>query len=381
MQVIAGLFIGFVTLEPKMKVAIITCYRDPDYIRAQTLRTAVSAQPDTEAIIIKNKHTGWLRYPEVVIRLIIARLRHKPDVYLLTFRGYEILPFVLLVAWRQPVIFDEFINLIEWVVYEHQKISESSRPGKLLAVYYRYLLNKCRYILTDTPEHAAYSSNLSEIDPTRYRAIPVSTNEQLFKPAKRQPSKKSNQAFQVLYYGNMLPLHGLQYVLEAAIRLKDQPLEFLLVGGKAETGQAIAQAQSGGAHIAHEAWIKFENLPQYIAAADLCLGGPFGDTTQAQFVITGKTFQFLASAVPTVVGRNQATASFKDKKNCLLVPLGDAAGLAKALSWARTHHKDLLSIGKSGRKLYEHEFSQAVVADKLGTILRDCLGATDNSPV
>jgi len=355
-----------------MKVAIVTCYRDPEYVRAQTLRAGVIAQPDTEAIIVKNKFTGWWRYTEVITKLAVARLRHNPDIYLLTFRGYEILPFVLLIAGRRPVIFDEFINLIEWTVYEHRKIRQTGWPAKMLAGYYNHLLKRCRYILADTPEHAAYSSRLSKIDLSRYQAIPVSTNEQLFKPAELRPARKSSSPFQVFYYGNMLPLHGLQYVLQAAIMLKDRPIEFLLIGGKAKTRQAIAEAQASGSHITHKSWVEFESLPSYIAAADLCLGGPFGDTPQAQFVITGKTYQFLASAAPTVIGQTKAAALFKDKDNCLLVPLANAAALAEAITWAQAHDKELALIGENGRKLYEREFSQAVIAEQLGTILNNC---------
>ena len=88
-----------------MKIAVITCYFDPDYVRSRTIRSAVRSYPGAQLLVVKNSHKGLLRYPEVVWKLIQLRRRQNPDVYILTFRGQELLPFVLLIAGLRPVIF------------------------------------------------------------------------------------------------------------------------------------------------------------------------------------------------------------------------------------------------------------------------------------
>jgi hypothetical protein len=92
-----------------MKIAVVTCYHDPDYVRARSLRAAVAAQPGVKSIVIKNKSKGFLRYPQVLWRMLVVKWRQKPAAFLITFRGQEILPLVLLIAGRTPVWFDEFI--------------------------------------------------------------------------------------------------------------------------------------------------------------------------------------------------------------------------------------------------------------------------------
>ena len=107
-----------------MKLAIITCYKHPDYVRAKTLRAAARSLDNVEVIVVKNTQRGVLRYPEVLWRVLWVRLRLRPDVYLVTFRGYEIFPFVRTLSIGKTMWYDEFINPIEWAMMEHKKLPD-----------------------------------------------------------------------------------------------------------------------------------------------------------------------------------------------------------------------------------------------------------------
>ncbi|RTK93911.1 hypothetical protein EKI60_04985 [Candidatus Saccharibacteria bacterium] len=348
-----------------MKIAIITCHNQPDYIRAVTLRKAVSQLPDHVAVIIKNKHTGVLRYPEMIARLATLRIRHNPDTYLLTFRGYELLPFACLLTWPKTLIYDEFINPIEWLQEPRSEKWAKLIPIALLKPFYKVLLKRCKYILVDTQAHAQYSAQIMNMSSKKFTALPVSTNEEMFKPSKQRTTK----TFKVFYYGNMLALHGLEVVLDAALQLKSYPIEFRLIGGKKAMADKVREAQANGANISYEPWTAFDTFPSEISSASLCLGGPFGTTPQSQRVITGKTYQFLASAAPTVVGENLASSDFKDKENCLKIQLGNSEALAEAIVWALEHPKQLATIAANGRKLYDKKYSIEKLSDQLSRIL------------
>lgn len=349
-----------------MKLAVITCHNQPNYIRAVTLRVAFQALPDSDVIVVKNRHKGVIRYPEMIFRLIVLRIRHRPDTYVITFRGYEILPFACLLTWPKTLIFDEMVNPLGWLNEPRPEPWAKLIPKRLLRTFYRLLLKRCSVVLTDTDAHSIYDATMFGLDQKRFQAIPVGTDEALFKPTTRHPGK----LFRVFYYGNMLPLHGLDVVLESAINVKELPIEFVLVGGSKKIAELVRLAKQAGANIMYRKWIYFNKLPAEISQADLCLGGPFGNTTQAQHVITGKTYQFLACAAPVVVGENKATKLFQDRRNCLLVALGNSTELTNAIIWAYSHPKELAKIGQAGRKLYEQHFSEDSIARQVAAILR-----------
>lgn len=359
-----------------MKIAIVTCSPRNDYPRALSLRTAFKACPATDVRIIRNNHRGWLRYPETMLRLGKARLFDRPDAYVVTFRGYETLLIMALTLVRKPIIFDELINFTEWME-EQGRLRPGTLPYRLFRRWYAWLVKRSRLILADTGAHRDFSAKLNMLSIDRYRVIPVGTDETVFDTA--APYQPNEKQFTVLYYGHMLALHGLDYVLEAAIRLKDDPnIKFRLVGGKKQgrVAKACARAAAAGANVSHESWLPFEALPAAIADAGLTLGGPFGGTLQSRFVVTGKTCQVLACAAPVLIGANEVQEGFVDKRNCLIVPQADAAAIAETVRWAASHRRELKTIGRNGRALYETHFSQAVVNSLVAEMVEELRDGT-----
>ena len=356
-----------------MKIAIITCYFDPDYVRARTLRAALKNMPGVKMIVLKNKNKGVLRYPEMLWKILRLRFREKPDVYLLTFRGQEILQWVLWVAGKKPVIFDEFIIPILSATNENHAKTFVKRVHRSLAKasvpLYKYWLRKCRFILADTPQHAELSARTSDMNIRKYVSLPVGADETLFKPATNP--KKSQDVFEVFYYGNMLPHQGLDIMLEAVELLKDhEDITFRFVGGKKTMQQRIRRAMANGARIEYEKWMPFQDLPAAMHRASLCLGGHFGDSQQAQHTIPGKVYQMLACQEPVVVGASIATQDyFIDQQNSLVVQQGNAQGIVNTILWAKEHPKELDTVAEKGRKLYEKEFSTVAIARRLQPVV------------
>lgn len=351
----------------KTSVCIITCYKDPDYVRAITLRQGLGAQKNVDLTIIKNRRTGVLRYFEVMAKLIKVRLTVNPDVYLLTFRGYEMLLPVLIIGIGKKMVYDEFINPIEWVFYEHKKIPLlSDLIEKIAKFIYRLLLKHCDVVLTDTDSHADFSAKLMRVNRAKYLTIPVGTDEDTFKPI----TVKKKKDFTVFYYGNMLPLHGIDYVLGAALRLVDEKrIRFEIIGGDFRLERRVKLFQRLGANINYSSRIPYADLPQAIARADLCLGGPFGGTLQSQFVITGKSYQFLAMGKPVVVGINRESGVFSDRYDILVTKQADDKALSEAILWAKNNPVELRALAKRGRQLYSKEFSPKVITGKIGELI------------
>jgi glycosyltransferase involved in cell wall biosynthesis len=346
-------------------IAVVTCYRQPDYVRAIALRKAAAKSFDN-VVVVKNRSSGVARYLQVTRQLLALRGARRPDAYLVTFRGYEILPVVLALAGGRPVYYDEFINPVEWFVFEHHKFSPKSVRARLLRWLFRRLMKRTAGVLTDTASHADYSAELLDLDRSMFHPVPVGSDDETFMPGISHPDRPG---LRILYYGSMLPLHGLSVVLEAAVLLKDLPdVSLVLVGGTDATRSQVEDARARGARIEYESWVPYAKLPALIASSDLMLGGPFGDTVQSQFVITGKTYQFLGAGMPTVIGINRETGVFTDRVDSLLVKQGSGAALADAFRWAAENRSKLSEIGREGRALYEREFSGVVVAERLGVV-------------
>ena len=102
----------------------------------------------------------------------------------------------------------------------------------------------------------------------------------------------------------LLPLHGTEYIVQAAGRLhNEREIEFV-VAGKGSEHQKVRNLarRMRVSNIRFIDWLPYESLPLEIANSDICLGGHFSDIEKAKRVIAGKTYQFIAMKKPVIVG-------------------------------------------------------------------------------
>ncbi len=113
----------------------------------------------------------------------------------------------------------------------------------------------------------------------------------------------------------------------------------------------------------------YTELATYITQADVCLGGPFGGTVQSQYVIGGKTYQFMSSGKPVILGKNEESHLWTDKLDALIVDQANAEQLANAIIWAKEHPADMKKIAIAGKRLYDQKLSNKVLVRQLRTLL------------
>ena len=148
----------------------------------------------------------------------------------------------------------------------------------------------------------------------------VGAEERLFQPG-WQPSER----FVVLFVGKLIPLQGVETILDAARAAPE--VEFRIVG----SGQLEHLLNSRPSNVEHIPWLEYATLPGEIRRAG-CVLGIFGTTPKAARVIPNKAFHALACGAPLVTADTPAARELlTDGESALLVPPGDAAALATAV--------------------------------------------------
>lgn len=351
------------------KICYILSYRLPDYVRSKSLVKALRRMSGTVLLEAVNSSRGWRRYVETLARLIRCRMGERPAFYVLGFRGYEIFWIVRLLTAGSVLVLDHMMSPYDSLLNERKAFRKGGLLEKFVYGYERGILRSSNLVLTDTESHRQYFAELFGIPPEKIIAVPVGTDEEMFRPLPKAGSD-GNGLFHVFFYGSFLPLHGIPVILEAARLLHGKPVHFIIAGGKRPGEDPLQGDRPSLANVTHRGWVPYEELPDMAARADLCLGGPFGNTGQARRVITGKTFQFLAMGKPVVVGRILDDPGFIDRHNCLLVPQGSAEELARTILWCLENRDRLEDIGRNGRLLYDRLFSAECIARRLQPIFQ-----------
>jgi glycosyltransferase involved in cell wall biosynthesis len=353
-------------------------YYFPQFVRTATL---VAALRQIESITVYeaiNKSRGWGRYFQTLLQLLFIRLRHNPDFYILGFRGYELFWPVRLIAWGKTLIFDHMMSPYDSIINERKSLTPGSFLSRILYWYEKSLLQVADLVFTDTSIHKSYFDDLFGLNGDKIFPVHVAADESLFKPCAKPRLSSPSKSFKIFFYGSFLPLHGTDIILRAAAILRSKPVHFTLVGGAGESLLKFRalKTELRLRSVTHIPWIEYSEIPKFACQADLCLGGPFGNTGQARRVITGKTYQFLALAQPTVVGLIEPNEHFLHQENCLLVAQGSPEALAEAITWALRNRDRLSEIGRKGYELYLQNFSIARLTERLKEILNDALLST-----
>lgn len=181
--------------------------------------------------------------------------------------------------------------------------------------------------------------------PVRHKAVKVSwgANAELFAPdldaSETRARYDLGDDFVVGYSGSFRPWHGVDVLIDAAARLTDRKVRFLLVGDGPLRDDLHAQVQRHGLadRFVFTGSLPYAEVPQVLAAADLCVA-PFvpdrhGPSKARGFVLDPlKVFEYLALGKPTItIDAANIRALFTHGEHLRLCPPGDVGALASAI--------------------------------------------------
>lgn len=260
----------------------------------------------------------------------------------------EIFP-VALLAWIQhrTVILDAFLPIHDTIVRDRGLVRGKGILSCIIKAYEAAGLRLADLILVDTDQHGEYFAREFGLDGARMVTVLVGA-EPLFDSKAATGNVDDligppDDRRIVLFYGQFIPLHGIETILHAARLTQGETLHWVIVGkGQQEPLVREFLASGGSEGITWIPWVDYERLPSLIARADLCLG-IFGGSNKAARVIPNKLFQALAMGKPVVTRSSPAVDALAHRvpETILTVPPENAQALAAAVRRAIEEHSNL----------------------------------------
>jgi glycosyltransferase involved in cell wall biosynthesis len=317
----------------------------------------------------------WLAcYPGLVWCFLRAP---RPDLVLVGFPG--VLDVLVLAPFARlrgvPVVWDMFMSLYDTVVRDRRLIGPRTLAARLLRASEGLALRSAELAFLDTEAHARHVESLYGLPQNHCGAVWVGAEVERFRapepvsPAPRPPGAP----LRVLFYGQFIPLHGVDTIVEAARLMAEDPVEWTLVGRGQESASIRRRlAQTPLPKLRWIEWVDYADLRDRIAEADLCLG-IFGTSDKAASVIPNKVFQVVAVGRPLVTRDSPAIRELLEPvPGCVyLVRPGDPRALVEAV---REHARGAAPgrppchaalVGKIGSEAIARQFG-VLVSKRLG---------------
>jgi glycosyltransferase involved in cell wall biosynthesis len=232
----------------------------------------------------------------------------------------------------QQVIWDMFLSLFDTVVNDRKMASRRSPAGRLLFALEWLAARSVDCVLLDTDAHAAHVADLFGLPAGRTAAIPVGVEAEHFPRLAPARARAREGRTRVLFYGQLIPLHGVQTILDAALSERGGAFDWHIIGtGQDRPRIESALARQGAGHVTWEPWVPYENLIEAIGEADVCLG-IFGASTKAACVVPNKVYQALLAG-RTVITRDSPAIreTFGDAPGLVRIPHSDPDALLDAI--------------------------------------------------
>jgi glycosyltransferase involved in cell wall biosynthesis len=335
------------------------------------LRRAGVTVDERHVAVWDGRRDNWSAGIGAAARLAAGELRLlKPprtefDAVVVGYPGHFDLPAARAAARGRPVVFNPLVSLSDTFVGDRGRFRPGSAAARVLATVDRGALRAADLVVADTRADADHLAELAGLPPESVEVAFVGAEDRLFVPG-WDPA----EPFTVLFVGKLIPLHGLETILDAARATPD--LQFRLVG----SGQLEHLVHDRPPNVEWLSWVEYEQLPGELHRAG-CALGIFGTSDKAARVIPNKAFQALACGTPLVTADTPAARELLvDGESALLVPPGDPEALAAAIRRLAEDPELATRLSRGGRAAYEAQASEDVLGARWRGLIERAVGRT-----
>ncbi len=344
-----------------MKICYFGIY-NPDFGRNKVYISGLK-QNGVEIIECRDNSRGPLKFWRLWKKHRVIIKNGGYDYLIVGYPGHLVVPFARLTS-KKKVLFDALCTLYEGEVISRGKFRFNPfmrlwiRSIDWLAVKYADL------ILVETNKQKEYFIERFGLETNKVARVFTGVVEEIFY---LDPNISKRAKFTAVFRGKFLPEAGVRYVIQAAEILKDEGIDFLMIGNGYLENEIEKQLKKSKAR--NIEWVR-ENLPRerlrnLMLECHVSLG-QFENHDRLNRTIPHKAFESLAMSLPYITGRAEGVQELlTDGKDCLMVNLADADDLAAKILILKNNLELRRSIAENGRRLYENNLTDRVLGGEI----------------
>ena len=272
----------------------------------------------------------FFSYPKLIWCYLKAP---KHDVVLLPYMGHlDVLllwPFVKLRGAK--LVWDAFLSLYNTIVEDRRLLSAHNPLGKIIWFWEWMACRVADCIIMDTRAHADYFKQNFNINQSKIVVAFVGAEPEAFPVLNEVKVNNTNPV--VLFYGQFIPLHGIETIIKAAQLARNEPIDWVIIGrGQEETAIRAMLDADPLPRLKWIPWVSYVELSNWLSHASVCLG-IFGNTDKAGRVIPNKVFQILMSGKPLITRDSPAILELAEpgQSGIWLIPPANPIALIEAV--------------------------------------------------
>ena len=274
-----------------------------DYLRIQQELKILKKYAKSVDLVVSKHKSYFVRLCYVYVSLLFKPMKQFDVVFL----GF--LPQLIQLFWwwkfrKKTVITDFFISLYDTLVHDRRKFKDGKIIAKWLLWLDRFTVSRTDLLIADTKLHAHYFCSKMNGDVSKTMVLYLQADAKYYYPKHVVKDKTYKGHYIVFYFATVLPLQGVDLVIDAISQITNSKLHFIFVGplNSVQKDKLFMQKK-----LTYYRWLGQEQLSELIAQSDLCLAGHFNNSIEkAKRTIPGKAYIFEAMNKEIILGENEA---------------------------------------------------------------------------
>ncbi|MEA2112505.1 MAG: glycosyltransferase [Patescibacteria group bacterium] len=329
---------------------------DPNYSRNRVLIQGLK-ENDVKVIECRTELKGIKKYFDLIRRH--WKIRKDYDVLFVAFPGWHSAVLAKFLT-RKSIIFDAFVSIYDSTVFDRK----NTKKGSLKAKYFWFMDKlSCKLadkVILDTNEHIKYFVEEFGLKKEKFTRIFVGSSAENFSFSRKINSNK----FSIIFYGFLIPLQGIKYILGAAEKLQsDKNIQFNIVGSKIKRNYK----NKNFSNINFIDDVSYTELLELISQSDICLG-IFGNTEKTRRVIPNKVFDAVALKKPLITADTVAVRELFGDNDLLLIPTANSEELAKAILDLKGNPEKMDYLAQNSYNKFTKEVKVSILGKKVKEI-------------
>jgi len=295
-------------------------------------------------------------------------LKSKPDI-ILAFEPnlFSIIPAYIYSKLRGGIVIRIVDDMWPELLYE-QKILKSNFLKKLLTSLAKFSYNYSKHIITLNNEvkesiHNSYGINNDKID-----VISHGIDETVFTFTKKERQK----IFTLMYSGSLNTSYDFDLILNAAKKLKDKNIQFIIRGKGKQLSYLEDQKKKFQIDnlIIDPSFVPIEQLSSTLSRADVLLV-PMVKGNSINLSLPTKILESQAIGRPIICCSSGAIGDYvKTTNSGIIVNEGDLAGFIDAILKLESNDQLCQEFGQNGRNFVEKNHTFEIIRNNLSSIIQ-----------
>jgi len=279
---------------------------------------------------------------------------------------------LLTLRYGPRIVYAPLVSVTETLIDDRQRYPRDGWVARGFRSLDRLCCRAADVVVADTQEHRRYFVERLGIDPGRVVVCHLGADNSVFRPLPDVlPASERGEPVEVLYFGQYLPLHGLDVVVDAVGRLATRDdLRFTFIGTGEERPRIQRLVEASRAKAEFRDWVPYDELGARIARADIVLG-VFGASEKARMVVPNKVYEAALVGRAIVTADTPAIREVFTGGEDIALCRADGADLARVILELAADAARRRAVGEAASRLMQTRFSD----EALGKAWSGALGA------